>query len=71
MSSPQKLRIVLPTMPGFDTAAWDALTGSRMSLQDGMPWDADGEILEDCSTESELHEDFNGWLDEDWTVCSG
>ncbi|KAI9163191.1 hypothetical protein HJFPF1_04790 [Paramyrothecium foliicola] len=58
MSSPRLIRILTHTLVHLETQSLDVLTGKRMALEDSMPWDEDGNTVEeDSGTDSEFSDD--------------
>lgn len=66
MESPKTMRILIHTLPQFDTLSLDVLTGKIMKLEDDAAWDEDGKtVQEDSEPESEISdEEFDGFFDD-------
>ncbi|TPX18627.1 uncharacterized protein E0L32_002484 [Thyridium curvatum] len=47
------IRVISHTFPSLDWVAFDAVQGRRVRLEAGSEWDAQGETLEDTSSEDE------------------
>ncbi|KAK2599070.1 hypothetical protein QQS21_005476 [Conoideocrella luteorostrata] len=54
MKNPRIVRIVSHTYPDLEMRSFDALTGRRMVLASAVPWDADGEEVEEGATAQDL-----------------
>lgn len=60
MTSPKSLRILRHSLPRFKVQSLDVLSGEAMILDDGMPWNADGKIIELPEPESDFSDaDFS------------
>ncbi|SCV58626.1 uncharacterized protein FFB14_15753 [Fusarium fujikuroi] len=66
MESPKTMRILIHTLPQFETRSLDILTGKIMKLEADAAWDEDGKtVQEDSEPESEIsNEEFDGFLDD-------
>ncbi|KAK1762841.1 hypothetical protein QBC33DRAFT_480848 [Phialemonium atrogriseum] len=53
MSNPRMVRVISHEVPSLGISAFDAMTGQRVRLGDGIEWDADGEVVDESDWEDE------------------